>query len=152
MIFDDLKRNIDQVRENLDALIVKEMQNVSAEVIDINIRQLEEGIARDGGILGEYESDEYAEFKQSIGSKAPHGIVDTKLEGDFHAGFYTEEYIGNSPGQSGLFIDSTDEKAGKLESRYPGIYGIAPENEAEFVELFIDYALNKIADEITNIN
>ncbi len=89
------------------------------EILDLNIAQLDEGKDSLGNLLMEYASEEYAQFKKALGSKAPFGIPDLKLEGDFREGFVLI-IEGNE-----FRIDSTDEKAGELAFKYgQDIYGL----------------------------
>ena len=69
--------------------------------------------------MEQYAFDAYAEFKQAIGSKAPFGIADLILEGDFVGGFVLKV--------SGLEIriTSEDEKTGDLAAKYgQDIFGL----------------------------
>lgn len=148
-IFDELKNRVNSINNNLGRIIVEAMVAEESAIVDLNVSQLEEGINAEGTTVGEYASNEYAQFKQSIGSKAPLGIVDTKLEGDFHSGFYSEPYIGSNIDASGLFINSRDGKTDKLENAYPGLFGIAPNNADELQELTLPQITNTIKNELT---
>jgi hypothetical protein len=148
VIFDELHRNLESVISSLDKIMVEAMVENQDQIIDLNISQLEDGLTREGtAIIPEYESDDYAKAKKSIGSRAPLGTPNLKLEGNFYSGFYGEPYISGE--SSGLFVDSRDEKAEKLENKYSGIYGIAPQNNDELFEIIIDDAQKTILDEIT---
>lgn len=108
-------RNIDQFFE----LAIVENQG---EILDSNVAQLKTGRDSLGEFLMEYASPVYAAFKKAWGSRAPFGIPDLLLEGDFHEGF-TMMRDG-----AGLFITSTDDKSAKLEAKYgSNIFGIADE-------------------------
>jgi len=148
-IFDELKNRVNSINNNLGRIIIEAMVAEESAIVDLNVSQLEEGINAEGTTVGEYASGEYAQFKQSIGSKAPLGIVDTKLEGNFHSGFYSEPYIGSNPEASGLFINSRDSKTDKLENAYPGLFGIAPNNADELQELTLPQITNTIKNELT---
>lgn len=148
MIFKDILNNITDLRANLVQLGIDTMVENEAEIIDLNTSQVEQGLSSEGGILGEYENDNYAAFKQSIGSKAPAGIVDLKLTGDFISGFYAEPFGGNDE-RAGLFIDSRDGKSARLESKYDGIFGVAPENQNEFQDIILTEYKNKIIHVLT---
>lgn len=150
-IFNDISGKISSVLDSMDEILVQGMVENSAEIIDMNVSQLEEGIGSDGAQVGEYASDEYSKLKQSMGSKAPLGIVDTKLTGSFHEGFYTETYIGSNLGSSGLFINSRDNKTESLEGKYSNLFGISPDNTDEVQNLLTDGILNNLQNEITNI-
>ena len=92
-------------------------------IIELNKEQLTIGQDTTGGEVGQYFSDEYATAKQAIGSKAPFGVVDLLLTGDFYEGFDTT-LTGDS-----VLVFSNDEKADDLEQKYGSeIYGLTEEN------------------------
>ena len=96
------------------------------EILDLNIAQLEKGIDSFGQFLDEYDSASYAQFKKSIGSQAPLGIPNLKLEGDFHSGF-----ILKADGNVFIFT-STDEKKDRLVDKYgENIFGLTFESGTE---------------------
>jgi hypothetical protein len=89
------------------------------EILDLNTAQLEEGIDSEGNTLDEYAYDSYAKFKKSMGSKAPLGIPDLKLEGDFYAGFTLKK------DDKDFLIISTDSKSHRLRDKYgENIFGL----------------------------
>ncbi len=57
------------------------------EILDLNVAQLEVGENALGNLLDTYTTNEYSEFKQALGSKAPFGVADLILEGGFTEGF-----------------------------------------------------------------
>lgn len=94
------------------------------EILDLNVAQLKIGKDSFGNFLEEYASEDYARFKQAIGSKAPFGIADLILEGDFTEGFILT-YNGDS-----FFFDSTDEKRNHLVDKYgEDIFGLSFDNQ-----------------------
>ena len=108
-------------------------------ILDSNIAQLQIGIDSFGQFLREYASDAYAHFKQEHGSRAPFGIADLKLTGDFHSGFVLK-YTGGE-----FVITSTDSKTDDLVAKYgKDIFGLANESiedirphlQASFIKLF----------------
>lgn len=137
-IFEQIAHNIQETANGLPDLAVKAMVDVKEEIIDLNVDQIEHGVGSDGDTLGEYASDSYANLKKSLGSKAPKGVFDFKLTGDFLGGFYTEPYFGSTFDSSGLFIDSRDSKTEKLDklSNFR-TFGIAPTNKREVSELIL---------------
>ena len=150
MIFDELYNKVNSVIDRLDEIMVEVMVEHEAEIIDLNLSQLEEGIDAEGqAIEPEYEYEEYAKLKKSMGSRAPFGTPDLKLEGDFHSGFYGEPYNTVNEGMSGLFVDSRDEKSEKLQRKYGLIFGIAPKNMPELQDILIEGSQKFIIDEIT---
>ena len=132
MNFIQLHTNLKKVINNFDKIVDTVIHEYEAELIDLNTGQLEKGIAPDGiEIEPPYAFDEYARFKKSIGSKAPLGIPDLKLTGDFYSRFETKitpNYIE---------ISSGDSKAPELENKYgeDQIYGLTESNKKEFVQL-----------------
>jgi len=70
------------------------------------------GVASDGGILGEYKWESYANLKsEHIASyHAPYGLYNLELEGDFH-----DDMVVSFNLYGDIEIDSTDNKTLKLE-------------------------------------
>lgn len=94
-------------------------------ILDLNVAQLEQGIDSFGVFLEEYASDAYAEFKIAHGSKAPLGIPNLILEGDF-----TEGFILRYEGTEFIFT-STDEKKDRLVEKYgSALFGLTVESQA----------------------
>ncbi|MCK5607511.1 hypothetical protein KAR91_36850 [Candidatus Pacearchaeota archaeon] len=141
MDFEQLHKNVKHVADNFDEIIIGVASQHEEEVIDLNTSQLEVGKLNDGSnIEPEYMLDDYADFKKAIGSKAPKGTPDLKLEGDFYSGFN----ITYEP--KALVIDSSDEKAAGLESKYSSdIYGLTDKNINE-LQLIIQPTLVKTLD------
>ena len=132
-------RALSQPEEYFKRAIVENQE----EILDLNIAQLDEGVDSLGDLLMEYASEEYAQFKKALGSKAPFGIPDLKLEGDFREGF-----ILITEG-SEFRIDSTDQKAGELAFKYgQDIYGLN-EKSLEIARPFIlESWLNQLRNEL----
>lgn len=150
MIFRELQTNVESVINRLDEMIVEAMMESESEIIDLNISQLDEGIGSDGLPLEpEYASDEYAHLKKAMGSKAPLGIPNLEVTGDFKSGFFADSFISGNEGFSGMLIDSNDEKSESLEIKYQRVFGIAPDNSDELLELIILPTQNRIKNEIT---
>lgn len=119
-----------QKSESIFQLAVLDNQ---AEILDANTAQLEVGKDSFGVLLWEYASDEYAQFKQSIGSKAPFGIADLKLTGDFYSGF-----ILKKQGKE-FTITSTDSKTNDLVAKYGSeIFGLSDDQFPTVKPLLID--------------
>lgn len=138
-----LINNVAETQQNLPVLFAQVAQGDSAELVDLNVDQLRRGISSTGEpITPSYESDVYADFKQSIGSEAPLGTPDLILEGDFTGDFYTEQ-----KGDQILF-DSKDPKTPELNSKYENIFTLTPENKEEYLEDNSDKYINTIENEI----
>ena len=96
------------------------------EILDLNVAQLKQGKDSLGEFLDEYASDDYAQFKQAMGSQAPFGKPDLILEGDFTEGFILS-YQGDA-----FFFDSTDEKRNHLVDKYGAdIFGLSIKSQIE---------------------
>jgi len=113
------------------------------EILDLNIAQLESGKDSFGRLLDEYASDAYAQFKQSIGSRAPFGIPDLKLEGDFYSGF-----VLKADGDE-FYITSEDEKRDKLVAYAgPDIFGLTEESLIEARQYILESFLIILRNEL----
>jgi hypothetical protein len=109
--------HFEKVNDNLAEIVAIAGEKNDAELADINIEQLDEGILSTGKKITPDYSPGYAKFK---GFKTPN----LKLEGDFHSGIFVDR-----KGEF-LIFDSTDYKTPKLEGKYSSdIFGIAPKNE-----------------------
>lgn len=123
MSFESKIKKWTQALRNIDEPFQRAMLDNETEIIDANVAQLEIGQDALGNLLDEYASDAYAQFKKSMGSKAPMGVPDLKLEGDFHSGF-----ILKRDGDM-FFITSTDEKKDRLRDKYgEDIFGLSAES------------------------
>jgi len=123
---------------NIDRIFIRAMLDNETEIIDANVAQLEVGKDSLGQFLDHYAYDSYAQFKQSIGSKAPFGIPDLILEGDFTSGFILRQ------SDNVFVIESTDEKMDHLRDKYgDDIFGLSDESlgelKRELVVSFIKY-------------
>ena len=113
-------------RSNLEDVFRRTVLENQEEILDLNTAQLEKGIDSFGRFLEEYASEDYAQFKKSIGSQAPLGIPNLFLEGDFYAGF-----ILRYDGQAFIFT-STDEKKDELVTKYGSdLFGLTLESQTE---------------------
>lgn len=99
------------------------------ELADLNVIQLSEGKLSTGqNISPNYESDDYAKFKKSIGSKSSP-IPDLILTGAFTEGINVD-IQGNR-----ILFDSSDEKTNHLESKYSfDIFGVTDKNLIETLD------------------
>ena len=120
-----------------DTLFHRAVVENRAELIDLNTAQLEKGKDALGNFLDEYISDSYAQFKIFLGSEAPFGIPNLKLEGDFYSGWVLE-YDGRD-----FVFDSTDEKAFHLSEKYGiDIFGISEDDLDKIVRpMFLESIL-----------
>ena len=96
------------------------LKKVLPEIADTNRVQLERGELSTGELMPEYKQEWYKEMKESLSTyKAPSGIPDLRVEGDFYDGLYADL------DDNGIEFGSTDEKESKLEAMYTEfIFGI----------------------------
>lgn len=109
---------------NPDKLFLGAVKDNETEILDANTAQLSVGKDSMGRLLEEYESDAYAKMKKGppFNSKAPMGIPNLYLEGDFYEGF-TLKYSGYE-----MTITSTDVKTDRLVAKYgEDIFGLSEE-------------------------
>lgn len=119
--------------QNVDLFFKRAIIENQEEILDSNVAQLKEGKDSLGAFLDEYASDDYARFKQAMGSLAPFGKPDLILEGDFTEGFILE-YKGDS-----FFFDSTDEKRNHLVDKYgEQIFGLSVKSQTELTPQLAD--------------
>ena len=127
----------------IEGLIVKALFPLEAEMIDLNTGQLSEGLYSTGKKMEFYESDEYAKFKKSIGSKVSP-VRDQKVSGDFYEG-WTVEFKSNF-----VLFDSSDSKTSTIVKRDGiDVFGLTNKSVSELVELglsdnFQDLFLNEL--------
>ena len=113
------------------------------EILDLNISQLEVGKDSLGELLERYALDEYAQFKQALGSQAPFGTPDLKLEGDFHSGF-----VLIVDGRE-IRITSTDDKTGDLAHKYgQDIFGLTGDSMDTILPSLLQSWLNLFRNEL----
>lgn len=135
--------NISKTQQNLPTIFARVIERNSDELIDMNVDQLRKGITKTGeSITPGYQSDSYAQYKQSIGSQAPLGTPDLILEGDFTGAFYTERR-GDQ-----ILIDSKDDKTNELDAKYDNIFGLTPGNKSELIENNAQEIIKEIENEI----
>jgi hypothetical protein len=117
-VISGVRRIINALKRH-EEIFIRAVEDNEAEILDANAAQLSKGKDALGNFLDEYASDSYARFKKALGSEAPLGIPNLELEGDFKSGF-----ILRTSGTE-AFIDSTDDKTGRLEAKYgEDIFGI----------------------------
>lgn len=136
-------KDVENVLIDMNNIVAEAIIERKAEIIDLNTSQLEIGLTNEGRELSpEYETEEYATLKKSIGSKSPKGIPDLKFEGDFYSGFDIKK-SGDT-----AWIDSTDEKSASLQAKYDNIFGIMPGNRPEMLGLIAPVIKRKVLNKI----
>jgi len=116
----------------LPYLVAQAGSKVEAEMADLNVEQMNEGILSTGKKITPKYSANYAKRK---------GFTTPNLndEGDFHSGVFVETK------QDYFVFDSTDYKTSKLEIKYSHeIFGIAPKNEQKQADFIDPYLLELI--------
>lgn len=126
MSFDSKISNWIKTLNRSDDIFRRAIVENQEEILDLNVAQLEVGKDSLGEFLDEYLSEFYALFKISIGSKAPLGIPNLILEGNF-----TEGFILKGEGLE-FFITSTDDKKDRLRDKYgEDIFGLSEDSLEE---------------------
>lgn len=144
MNFVELQANVQNVIDNLNAIVLDAAMELDTLIADLNTKQLEEGKRADGkNIEPKYESNVYANYKKSIGGKPQKGVPDLKLTGDFHAGIYAFKQ------NEVILITSSDEKSPALERKYDMIFGLNNNSLKEFKPELTFVLQKNIRDEIT---
>jgi len=116
----------------LPYLVAQAGSKVEAEMADLNVEQMNEGILSTGKKITPKYSDNYAKMK---GFKT----FNLKLEGDFQSGVFVETK------QDYFKFDSIDGKTSDLEWKYSNeIFGIAPKNEQKQADFIDPYLLELI--------
>jgi hypothetical protein len=119
MNFVELSKKLGSTISNMDELIDRAVFDNEEEIIDLNTAQLSKGKDSLDQLLDEYASEEYAKFKKFLGSEAPLGTPNLKLEGDFYRGFKLEKDGDN------YILFSVDEKSDRLTFKYGNeIFGL----------------------------
>lgn len=115
-------------QEQAMAAIVKKHE---AEIVDLNIKQLDEGVYTDGQAI----EPEYTPLTKEIkkGKGQPFNRVTLEDEGDFKRGMHLE-------GDTFPFeVNSTDLKIGKLDEKYNGekFFGLSEENKTVVAQTIV---------------
>lgn len=91
--------------------------------------QLLHGLRADGGLIGKYRSEAYANEKYAQNSLAGFGNVDLRLKGDFYSA------IQVSTAADGFIIEDTDSKAAELEAKYGDPFGLEDSRKSSFTQV-----------------
>lgn len=133
-------------RIDIEDVLIQSMGDTSKEYVSTVKEQLLEGIAGDGLKIGYYRSEEYANMKFALNSRAGHGNVDLRLHGPYQDSFRAD--IDNE----GLRIYSTDEKAKDLENKYgkgyklgvSRLYLIAVDRRGPYISVLNSATINRL--------
>lgn len=84
----ELSIKLDNLQSNTQRTLVKQVENDSVELADLNRAYLEDGEKPDGiAISGRGYSPGYAGYKQMFAIHKNTAYVDLKFDGDFHKSF-----------------------------------------------------------------
>lgn len=118
-------KNFDVKETAMDTFL--DLRNV---VLNLNKEQLEVGVKSNGSKIGEYKSENYAEYKYDLNSTAGFGNVDLYLSGDF---FFEMKLEGK--GGTEYEISSDDWKNDDLVDKYgKDIFGMTEESRTRFID------------------
>lgn len=113
---------------DIDQLAHKTIEECSDDIIRENQEQMYMGQNAEGGKIGYYHSEEYAELKHSMNPLPAFRIPDLHLTGAFYSGMKLV-FIGSNQ----FTLTSGDEKTPELEEKYGGyIFGIG-EKSTEYL-------------------
>lgn len=113
-----------QTPEKIEEKLLQLIKEHEAEIVDLNTAQLLNGLDSKGKSLGEYKSDAYARMKLSLN---PKGVVDLRLEQDFHDSIYLETQ------KFPVYSNASDSKTGDLIKKYGEDIVDTPEDSKEVV-------------------
>ena len=137
----DLQKKVKSI--DFDKMMDRAVMGNKEEILDSNTAQLSKGKDSLGQFLDEYTLAAYAQFKKSLGSEAPLGIPDLKLDGDFYSGF-TLQIEGED-----YRITSEDDKTVDLTNRYGAdIFGLTEERLQEIRPLILESLLIQLRNEL----
>lgn len=134
--------------QKLDAskTAIEVFMSLSAEVIELNIEQMQYGIDSKGNRIGRYASDSYAKRKNKMSPLAGYGNVDLKYSGDF----YNELTLNEKGDGTEYTIISMVEYEQALYEKYGEfMYGLSPVSRAIFIkESYLEAYKNAIQKQI----
>ena len=131
------QRKFRNIRTTINRAIVENQE----EILDLNTAQLEIGQDSTGANLDDYEYDSYAKMKKGppYNSKAPLGIPNLRLEGDFYEGFVLKK------DDKDFLITSEDSKTSRLKDKYgDNIFGLQDKNIGKAGDLILEDTLKII--------
>lgn len=144
MMFAGLKQLCDTVIREAEMQAMKAIDDNLGTMADMNREQLLFGINSEGNRVGEYASPVYSALKKSRGSRAPFGVPDLLLEGNFHPSIFAKRNGDD------IVFGAADWKYEKLSSpQFYGteILGLTDQNKSEVTT---GYIFPLIADWLTS--
>ena len=106
--------------ENQTEAALQIIERHEAELVDLNIAQLQQGIDTTGKRLRKYRSEKYAAIKRQFN---PRGVTDLNLTGSHYRGMKIDA------SEFPVEFYSSDYKSRRLEEEYGNIYGLTTENK-----------------------
>ena len=138
-----LHRNLTDVIDNIDMIVLEAAMESKETIADLNTSQLEKGLTSENEEIEPYYSPSYGAMKKAMGKRSPGMVPDLKLTGDFYSGFNAKLE------KDWIEIHSTDYKETKLRKKYSDdIFGLTEENLGELGKYMIDDLTKKIRDEL----
>lgn len=145
-MFKSLQKSVNTIVRSLNKVANAAIDENLSVMADMNREQLTFGINAEGGAVGAYRSEPYARFKMAIGARAPFGIPDLKLTGDFHSGIFAMRK------GSDLTFGGTDSKTSMLTEKYDSILGLTEENRTDVKDNYIFPIITKwLGQQLRNI-
>ena len=140
-------KDVNSVLSDMSNIVARSIISNDAEIIDLNISQLAEGMGASGKLLPEYSSDEYYAAKKAEGLTEKAGRhYNMLLDGDLRSGMYIEARGGYG---SQAWIDSTDDKTSRMEDlTNVNIFGIAPKNHKKLIGIIAPDIKKQILNKI----
>lgn len=122
----------------VDEIVSSALRDTRPFLLELIRTQIEHGRSSED-YIGVYKSPRYANKKQSMGSKAPHGIVDLKYSGAFLKSLYARI------GKKSITVRAKDNKASKITAIYgDAIYTLTDENMSKYIEHLLPIIQNRI--------
>src|SRR5690348_238105 len=83
----EIIERLEQLKSGFTTMLEESIQETESGFIDLNTQQMYEGKNSDGGEIGAYRSEVYAEMKNQMNSLPGFGVPDLKLTGAFYEGY-----------------------------------------------------------------
>lgn len=146
MDFSTLQKNLEQVIETIDIIVLESAMDNQTTIADIQADQMSVGLLSDGEpIRPELRSDEYANLKIAEGGRAPLYTPDLHNEGSFYRGIYAKIV------DKAIETNSTDGKTDDLISKYgPLIFGLTEAFSGKLAEFILPDLQKKLKDGLIN--
>lgn len=133
-MFDRILRNIKKL-DHIEILVkVLNKKEVKDYIIFLNTdNQLRLGLDSKGDILGFYKSFTYASEKKSVGGRAPFGVIDLHVDGDYYK-TYKVDVFNNGDFEITSNTVKPDKDLRNIQGISQNIEGLTNENFTLFIE------------------